>query len=65
MIYKTGDTVYSIQEHEIKTHTVQDFKFITWIQKLKIDNEWHPANDFYSTLIEAENANRGNQPSIR
>jgi hypothetical protein len=50
MIYKTGQKVYELQDEEIKEHTIEDFKFVTWIQKLKINGEWRPADDFHPTL---------------
>ncbi len=65
MIYKKGETVYSVDNREIKKHIIQDTKFITWIQKLLIDNEWHAADDFYSTKTEAEQASQSNVPSMR
>ncbi len=65
MIYKKGDPAYSVDNREVHHHIIQDTKFITWIQKLLIDNQWHAADDFYSTMTEAEQASRSNIPSMR
>jgi hypothetical protein len=47
MIYKIGTKIWSLKDNTIKSHIVEDSKFITWIQKVKIDGEWFPASDYY------------------
>ena len=65
MIYKTGDTVYEIKNKSIITHIIKEWKFVTWIQALLIDEKWRDSRDFYETLEDAEHhlkAERGFRP---
>lgn len=56
MIYKKNEVVWSLTDSEIKGHIIEDIQFVTWIQKLKIDGQWQPADDFYPSKQEAMEA---------
>ncbi len=53
MIYKPGDKAWSLEDNQIKEHVIQDIKFLTWIQLLKIDDKWQAADIFFPTLQKA------------
>ncbi len=56
MIYKKNEYVWSLTDNQVKGHLIEDTCFITWIQKLKIDGQWHPADDYYPSKQEAMEA---------
>jgi len=57
MIYTKGQAVWQIDDdREIKEKIIEDARFITWLQELKIDDKWQAADSFYPSLDAAEEA---------
>lgn len=60
MIYKPGEKVWSLEDNKIKEHVIQEIKFLTWIQLLKIDDKWQAADIFFPSFKKAMEANERN-----
>jgi len=60
MRYKNGDKVWYQDDDEIKEHVVQDTKYVTWIQKVLVNNKWMAADDVYPSLKAALEADERN-----
>lgn len=60
MIYKKNEYVWQLKDNEITPHLIEDIQFVTWIQKLKINGQWHAADEFYPSKQEAMEADERN-----
>lgn len=58
-IYKKGESVYEVVDDEIKEHIIEDVRFLTWIQLLKIDGKWQEAKKYHETLQHAMEVSEG------
>ena len=53
MIFKKDDVVWSIEDGHIIDHLVEAVECVTWIQLLKIHDEWIDSREFYSSYNKA------------
>lgn len=60
MIYKKGQSVWSIKDNQIKEYVIEDIRFTSLFQLIKLEGKWKMADTFFSSLEKAMEADERN-----